>query len=415
MARASETRIPANQIPISRQRDASLAVVGTPNSGKSTLFNRLTGLRQRIGNYPGVTVEKHVGTLRYDDSIIELIDLPGTHTLSANSYEERIAVDVILGRMPGTPAPDGILAVVDATNLYQGLYLVQQLLELEVPVAVALTMTDAAEWEGITIDIERLSTHLAGAPVYPVIATTGKGLEALRHGLAQLHEQSVPQPEPAWPELRNAAVRLQEECRSSMRVAELERLLIDGPNEFNEGLVDRLGDGGNAALRRAQDSVFGIVPPLAAEARIRYRWVRDILADVQQQGRSIVSWRTRLTTFFNQPIPGTIGLFVVMALVFQAVFAWATPLMDLIDGTAASLAGSVHALLGDGAIASLLADGVISGVGSVVIFLPQILILFLFIIVLEDSGYLARAAYLMDRVMRSVGLSGQSVIPMISS
>ncbi len=156
LAKASETRIPANQIPISRHRDASLAVVGTPNSGKSTLFNRLTGLRQRIGNYPGVTVEKHVGTLRYDDAVIELVDLPGTHTLSANSYEERIAVDVIFGRMAGTPAPDGILAVVDATNLYQGLYLVQQLLELELPVAVALTMTDAAEWEVITIEIDRL-------------------------------------------------------------------------------------------------------------------------------------------------------------------------------------------------------------------------------------------------------------------
>lgn len=410
-----ETRIPANQIPISRHSDASLAVVGTPNCGKSTLFNRLTGLRQRIGNYPGVTVEKHVGTLRYDDSVIELIDLPGTHTLSANSYEERIAVDVILGRIPGTPTPDGILAVVDATNLYQGLYFIQQLLELELPVAVALTMTDAAEWEGITIDIDRLSARLGGAPVYPVIATTGKGLDALRQGLATLHERPAPQPEPAWPELRAAAERLKAERGSSMRLVELERLLIDGPNDFNAGLVTALGEGATAALRRAQDSVFDLVPPLAAEARVRYRWVRDVLADVQRQGRSIVSWRSRLTTFFNRPVPGTIGLFVVMALVFQAVFAWATPLMDLIDGAAASLAGSVHAMFGNGAIASLLADGVISGVGSVVIFLPQILILFLFIIVLEDSGYLARAAYLMDRAMRSVGLSGQSIIPMISS
>ena len=415
LAKASETRIPANQIPIHRHRDASLAVVGTPNSGKSTLFNRLTGLRQRIGNYPGVTVEKHVGTLRCNDAVIELVDLPGTHTLSANSYEERIAVDVIFGRMTGTQAPDGILAVVDATNLYQGLYLVQQLLELELPVAIALTMTDAAEWEGITIDIDQLSARLAGAAVYPVVATTGKGLDALRQGLAMLHDQPPPQPDPAWPELRAAAAQLKAECHSPMRLAELERLLVDGPNEFNEGLVAMLGEGGTAALRRAQDSVFGLVPPLAAEARVRYRWVRDVLADVQRQGRSIVSWRSRLTTFFNRPVPGTIGLFVVMALVFQAVFAWATPLMDLIDVTAASLAGSVHALLGDGAIASLFADGVISGVGSVVIFLPQILILFLFIIVLEDSGYLARAAYLMDRAMRSVGLSGQSIIPMISS
>ncbi|MGB5738898.1 MAG: ferrous iron transport protein B, partial [Woeseia sp.] len=189
----------------------------------------------------------------------------------------------------------------------------------------------------------------------------------------------------------------------------------DGPNEFNAGLVESLGEGAKDAIRRAQDSVFGLDPPLAAEARVRYRWVRDVLAEVQQQGPSLASLQSRVTNFLNRPIPGTIGLFLVMALVFQAVFAWATPVMDLIDTSAAALATAAHQALGEGAFASLIADGVISGVGSVVIFLPQILILFLFIIVLEDSGYLARAAYLMDRAMRSVGLSGQSVIPMISS
>ncbi|MGB5354255.1 MAG: ferrous iron transport protein B [Woeseia sp.] len=415
MNKASETRIPANQITIRGQRDAVLAVVGTPNSGKSTLFNRLTGLRQRIGNYPGVTVERHVGILRFEERLIELIDLPGTHTLSANSTEERIAVDVILGRMAGSPKPDGILAVIDATNLYQGLFLVQQLLELELPVAVALTMTDAADWEGIKIDLPRLSERLADAQVFPVVATTGRGLEDLRRGLASLHERAPPKPAAAWPELKNAATQLCAETAKSLRLVEAERLLIDGPNEFNAGLVESLGEGAKDAIRRAQDSVFGLDPPLAAEARVRYRWVRDVLAEVQQQGPSLASLQSRVTNFLNRPIPGTIGLFLVMALVFQAVFAWATPVMDLIDTSAAALATAAHQALGEGAFASLIADGVISGVGSVVIFLPQILILFLFIIVLEDSGYLARAAYLMDRAMRSVGLSGQSVIPMISS
>jgi ferrous iron transport protein B len=148
---------------------------------------------------------------------------------------------------------------------------------------------------------------------------------------------------------------------------------------------------------------------------VRYRWVRDVLADVQEQVPAIYSWRTRITDFLNRPIPGTIGLFVVMAIVFQAVFAWATPLMDLIDGSAAVLGSIIRAQLGDGALSSLLADGIVAGVGSVLVFLPQIIILFLFIILLEDSGYLARAAYLLDRLMRSVGLSGQSIIPMISS
>ncbi|NNC76406.1 MAG: ferrous iron transport protein B [Woeseiaceae bacterium] len=415
MTKPTETRIPANQIPISRHRDATLAVVGTPNSGKSTLFNRLTGLRQRIGNYPGVTVERHVGTLRYGERSVELVDLPGTHTLSANSFEERIAVDVILGRIEGAPPPDGIVAVVDATNLYQGLYLVQQLLELELPLVVALTMTDAAEFDGISIDYDRLSERLGGVGVFPVVATTGKGLDALRAALASLHEKSAAGIEAGWPELREASARLLASMDSPFRPVEVDRLLIDGPNDSNADLVSALGPSANDSIRRAQDQVFGMVPPLAAEARVRYRWVRDVLAEVQTQGKSIVSIRSRITNFLNRPIPGTIGLFLVMALVFQAVFAWATPIMDVIDGTAATLAAATHDVLGGGAFASLVADGVISGVGSVVIFLPQILILFLFIIVLEDSGYLARAAYLMDRAMRSVGLSGQSIIPMISS
>jgi ferrous iron transport protein B len=162
VTKQTETRVPLQDIPLSRQPDASIAVVGSPNSGKSTLFNRLTGLRQRIGNYPGVTVERHIGTLKTDNQTIELVDLPGTHGLSAHSLEEHIALDVVLGRIEGTQPPDAILAVVDATNLYQGLYLVQQLLELDLPVLIALTMLDAAEASGLKIDIEALSARLSG-------------------------------------------------------------------------------------------------------------------------------------------------------------------------------------------------------------------------------------------------------------
>ncbi len=415
MTKAKEIRVPLNQIATSRRADASIAVVGNPNSGKSTLFNRLTGLRQRVGNYPGVTVERHVGTLKLADASIELVDLPGTHALSAHSDEERIAIDVIMARLPGVAAPDGILAVVDATNLYQGLYLVQQLLELELPLVVALTMSDAAEAGGVEIDVARLSEWLAGTPVFPVVATTGRGLEPLRAALGKLKAQPAPVFAPVWPELAAAADDLFAEVEQKPRRADIERLLIDGPGASNQALLEALGADAGQKLRKAQDRVFGIDPPLAAEARVRYQWVRKVLADIQTEGRSLISWKTRLTGFLNRPVPGTIGLFLVMAIVFQAVFAWATPMMDLIDGTAATLGGMVANGLGDGALSSLVADGVIAGVGSVVIFLPQIIILFLFIILLEDSGYLARAAYLMDRAMRSVGLSGQSIIPMISS
>ena len=415
MTKSTETRVSLADITVSRHAEASIAVVGGPNSGKSTLFNRLTGLRQRIGNYPGVTVERHVGTLKSDNRTIELIDLPGTHALSAHSSEEQIAIDVIFGRMAGTQPPDGILAVVDATNLYQGLYLVQQLLEVEVPVVVALTMSDAAELGGIKIDIDKLSARLGGIKVCRVVATTGKGINELRNALIELPNDQPPRFADAWPELSAAASELAKSATVPLRRAEIERLLIDGASGANQHVLECLGNNASAQVERHRDQLFGRDPPLAKEARVRYAWVRDVLSDVQQKLPPFYSWRTRLTEFFNQPIPGTIGLFVVMAVVFQAVFAWATPIMDAIDAATAALGMFVSRQLGDGAFSSLIGDGVIAGVGSVIVFLPQILILFLFIILLEDSGYLARAAYLLDRAMRSVGLSGQSIIPMISS
>lgn len=414
-ARPSEVRIPADAISLLRKADASIAVVGTPNSGKSTLFNRLTGLKQRIGNYPGVTVERHTGTLSEGDRTFELIDLPGTHGLNAHSLEERIAIDVIFGRMQGTNPPDAILAVVDATNLYQGLYLLQQLVELELPVIVALTMSDAAESAGTIIDIDALSAALGGVPVFRVVATTGSGIRALRDQLAQLPDVGWPTPPVIWPKLWKAASELAENAASTLRPAEVARLLIDEANDTNEDAVARLGTPDLTTIDRLRDELFGGEPALATEARIRYRWVRETLERVEKKAAPFATWRTRVTGFLNRPVPGTIGLFVVMAVVFQAVFAWATPIMDLIDGATVYLGALVTRWIGEGALASLLADGVIAGVGSVIIFLPQIMILFLFIILLEDSGYLARAAYLLDRAMRSFGLSGQSIIPMISS
>lgn len=415
MTKQTETRVLLQDIPVSRQPDASIAVVGSPNSGKSTLFNRLTGMRQRIGNYPGVTVERHIGTLKTDNQTIELVDLPGTHGLSAHSLEEHITVDVVLGRIEGTQPPDGILAVVDATNLYQGLYLVQQLLELDLPVLIALTMSDAAETSGLKIDIEALSARLSGVQICPVVATTGKGINDLRNALVELAGQPAPAPSESWPELSSAARELAEQATVPLRPAEIERLLIDGPIGANKHVLECLGDNAEAEVQRFREQLFGSEPPLAREARVRYAWVREVLTEVQNQVPVFYSWRSRLRSWINQPIPGTIGLFVVMAIVFQAVFAWATPVMDLIDNVTAVLGSIASSQFGGGALSSLVSDGVIAGVGSVVIFLPQIIILFLFIILLEDSGYLARAAYLMDRAMRSVGLSGQSIIPMISS
>jgi ferrous iron transport protein B len=372
-------------------------------------------MRQKTGNYPGVTVEKHVGVAKFGETRVELIDLPGMFALSAHSLEERIAADVVLGRIPDMERPDGVLAVVDTTHLYQGLYLVQQLLELGLPVMVALTMTDAAEASGIQVDAKALQKRLGGIAVCPVVATTGQGVDELLEVLCDLAGEASPEPPEFWSELNAISEELARDLPATVPRFEVERALIDHDSDLAAEVANYLGADGAERLSACRERLFGSEPPLADEARRRYAWVRDVLGEVQTAAPVITTWGSRLAMFMNRPVPGTVGLFVVMAVVFQAVFAWATPLMDAIDNGAAFLSAAVHANFGDGAFASFLADGVIAGVGSVIVFLPQILILFLFIIFLEDSGYLARAAYLMDRLMRSVGLSGQSIIPMISS
>ena len=415
MAKSSVTSVSVDEITVSRRSFGRIVIVGNPNSGKSTLFNRLTGLRQQTTNYPGATVEKHVGTAAVGKIILELIDLPGIFSLGAHSLEERIAVDVILGRMSGTNTPSGILAVVDMTNLYQGLYLLQQLMGLELPMVVALTMSDAADVKGLRVDINGLQARLGGVVVCPVVGTTGQGINALRQALAEL-PGSPPSDLPAfWPELNKAVQQVSVQLKEFTHRVEIERALIDGFSESEQDMLDRFCESDNIRLAEARRQLFGDEPPLATEARYRYKWIREVLDEVQQKTPPIYTWIARVHAWVNRPVPGTIGLFVVMAIVFQAVFAWATPMMDAIDTGSKAFGNFLALQVPEGALASLLSDGVVAGVGSVIVFLPQIVILFLFVILLEDSGYLARAAYLMDRAMRSVGLSGQSIIPMISS
>jgi ferrous iron transport protein B len=412
MSEAIEVHVPIGSIGIRRRANASIAVIGNPNSGKSTLFNRLTGLRQTTGNYPGVTVEKHSGTVQLESSAVELVDLPGIYCLGGFSADERIAVDVILGRVPETPKPDGMLVVLDSTHLYQGLYLLQQLMELHVPIVVALTMTDAATANGIDISVEVLQRYLGGIRICPVVATTGKGIDSLKEALGQLITTKVTVRPESWPELSQTADMLSEKAGHAIpRIDIIQALLHPASPEAKK--VSHLLD--MQLLSETQATLFGEEPPQAVEARKRYRWVREVLGEAQQQAPILERFGAKALRWINRPWPATLLFFAVMAMVFQAVFSWATPLMDGIDFGAAALGNWVSGHLPEGAVSSFISDGVIAGVGSVIIFLPQILILFLFIIVLEDSGFLARTAFLMDRVMRSVGLSGQSVIPMLSS
>jgi ferrous iron transport protein B len=412
MTEQSTVYVPLEKIGIRHRTTASIAVIGNPNSGKSTLFNRLTGLRQTTGNYPGVTVEKHAGTLQLESSAIQLIDLPGIYCLGGYSVDERIAVDMILGRIADTPAPDGLLVVLDATHLYQGLYLLQQLMEMQVPIVVALTMTDVATASGIDISIEVLQRHLDGIHIHPVVATTGRGLDGLKETLASVMEAHKPAIPESWPELSETADRLTLQADNSMQRIDVIQALLHPDSSQSNRLAELLGE---PLLSQTRASLFGSEPPQAVEARHRYEWVRSVLDEAQQQAMLLDRFGAKVLRWMNRPWPATLMFFAVMALVFQAVFSWATPMMDAIDSGASMLGSWVNSSLPAGAISSFIADGVIAGVGSVLVFLPQILILFLFIIVLEDSGFLARAAFLMDRVMRSVGLSGQSVIPMLSS
>jgi len=409
---STEVKIPVSGIGIRHKARASIALIGNPNAGKSTLFNRLTGLRQTTGNFPGVTVEKHTGTVQLAHSAINLIDLPGIYSLDGTSTDERIAVDVTLGRVPGTDRPSGLLVVIDATHIYQGLYLLEQLLELQLPTMVALTMIDVATANGTSIDIDALQDSLGGVPVYAVSSITGHGLDVLKERLEQVTTIPCPSIPASWPELSETAQQISQQLGQDWQRIDVIQALLQTHPGFAGKLGDLLGQDTVAKLRL---KLFGDAPPAAAEARQRYQWVKKVIAQVQEQAPLYSKIGARLAQWTNRPWPATLLFFAVLLLVFQAVFTWATPMMDAIDGLSSGLGRWIITQLGDNALSSFLADGVIAGVGSVLIFLPQILILFLFIIILEDTGYLARTSFLMDRVMRTVGLSGQSVIPMLSS
>ncbi len=397
--------------------DAVIAVIGNPNTGKSTLFNALTGLRQKTANYPGVTVERHTGILQIGNRRLNLVDLPGAYSLAAQSPDEMVAIDVLLGHVEDLPQPQAILAVADATNLRRNLFLVTQLAELGLPIVLAVNMTDLAEQQNIRIDYEKLGSRL-GVTVVPVVASSGKNLDRLREALLAA-PGSEPPPRPRLlPTVDEAARNLWHRLQDSgshLTEYEVERALIDAQGvaerrfEFSSGpeflaelveLRSRLSTGGSLA---------------AMEAKARYDLINTLLEDVEQREKRKLKPADRLDRLTNDPLLGSILFVLVMGTVFQAVFSWSAPLMDLIDQATAGLGHFVSASLPPGALNDLLVDGVIAGVGSVVIFLPQILILFAFIILLEDSGYMPRAAFMMDRVMRSVGLSGQSFIPMLSS
>ncbi len=401
-------------------RKYTAALVGNPNTGKTTLFNALSGLRQHVGNYPGVTVETKKGQTTCAGQPFELIDLPGTYSLAPRSPDEMVAVDVILGQVPGEPRPDVVLAIVDASNLDRNLYLTTQLLELGVPVVVALNMMDVAERQGLRIDTEGLAARL-GVRVVPIQANKGKGLDRLREALAAAAAAGkVPQGPPFPEAFEREVATLHQAVGEDVPAFLIRRLLLDVGGYTERRLIEHVGEGIQQQVRQARERLAAASCPVpAVEARARYAWIRDIThACVQRPAQRPITWTDRLDQVLTHKIWGTLVFLVVMFLVFQSIFTWARPLMKLINQGKDVLADGLrppHGLLPTGPLTSLLVDGVLEGVGSILVFLPQILILFAFIAILEDCGYMARAAFLMDKLMSRCGLSGKSFIPMLSS
>ena len=332
-----------------------LALLGNPNSGKTALFNQLTGSRQKVANYAGVTVERKEGQLHSPSGrSYAVLDLPGAYSLQPASLDEAITRDLLRGFYPGEAAPDVVVCVVDATNLRLHLRFVLEVRQMGTPMIVALNMSDAAARRGIDIDRQALEREL-GVPVVETVAVRRHGARALVEGIDQL------------------AAHMRPPTRQL-------------PDAGTQGLDATL----HAETRRL----------LAAAVAMPTRTAR--IDDA-------------LDRWLLHPLFGLLTLAVVMFLIFQAVYAWATPVMDLIDAGTVALGQWVGARMGDGPLASLMVDGIIAGLGGVIIFLPQILVLFAFILALEESGYLPRAAFLLDRMMAGAGLSGRSFIPLLSS
>lgn len=334
--------------------DLRIALVGVPNCGKTALFNRLTGSHQKVANYPGVTVERKEGSFRdATDRRYTVLDLPGTYSLAPTTLDEAITRDVVLGRIATEAQPDVIVCVVDATHLSLGLRLVLELKRLARPMVVAINRADLARRRGFRFDARRLASEL-GVPVVETVAVQSGGAQSLVRVLGDF-PAAPPAPLSDWQSAdREAIARAQAEVRRVLAVA-----------NYTEPLRTRAAGVADAVLMH--------------------------------------------------PIAGMLILAAVLFFVFQAVFSWAALPMDAIDAGVAAIGSWANGVLPAGAVRSLIVDGILAGIGSVVIFLPQILILFLFILLLEDSGYLPRAAYLLDRVMGRVGLSGRAFIPLLSS
>jgi ferrous iron transport protein B len=402
------------------KRAATVALIGNPNTGKSTLFNALCGMRQRVGNYPGVTVEKKLGRCEIHGRPFQIIDLPGSYSLAPRSPDEMVAVEVLLGLRDDVAPIDAVVCIVDASNLERNLYLVNQVLELNLPVVIALNMVDIAADKGLEIDVAALRTRL-GIPVIEVQANRKRGLADLRQAISTVvNDVPKPRPSPFPAEFQLKVAELEEiaaaENHSLPRYL-VERLLLDTSGFLSEGGLSGITPRLRSAVHESREHLASAGCPVpAVEAMARYQWVGEITTGVVRRAESRpMSFTDRLDRLLTHRVWGTVVFLAVMLLMFESVFYFGEYASAGIAFLKSGLSDFVSQRMAEGALRSLVVDGVIEGVGGVVTFLPQIFVLFLFIAILEDCGYMARAAYLMDKVMSRVGLSGKSFIPLLSS
>lgn len=393
-------------------------LVGNPNTGKTTLFNALTGLRHRVGNYSGVTVETKTASVRHHSREILITDVPGTYSLSPRSPDEMLTVDLLLGRRREMSRPDVVVCIVDASNLERNMYLATQVFELEIPVVIALNMTDVAAAQEILIDVQRLEQSL-GVPVVAIQANAKVGLEELVQAIVSAANDRRLAPIVEFPvAFRNTVERLAAHlAESNIDVPGylIERALCDVDGSAQQQLVSQIAIGPLLESLRDELSHTSCGVPMV-EARARYAWIREhVRPAVQRPLQRRRTWTDRIDGVLLHPVLGMGVFLLVMAIVFQSIFTFAGYLMDPIDAGFALVADWVGPWLPEGPLRSLVTNGVVAGVGSVLIFLPQILILFGFLAILEDTGYMARAAFLMDKIMAGCGLSGKSFVPLMSS
>jgi ferrous iron transport protein B len=401
-----------------------IILTGNPNCGKTTVFNALTGLRARVGNYAGVTVERKEGRLAGSskENPVTVLDLPGTYSLSPQSLDEQIARDVLFHRLPEVPPPDLVVVVVDGSNLQRNLYFATQVIELGYPTLIALNMVDLAEENGHQIDCKALAKEL-GVPVLPLVASKAIGLPELRERiLAGTKPPSTPKRFAALPasfaaEVDSLATTLAQSFPENEYQAEAEASLILGDERFLSSSADhypnRISDAITQARHRLEQAG---VDWRSAAIEARYVCISRIQQAVTVETAAETDTLTdRLDRVLTHKVWGLLIFVLIMTAMFQSIFSFAELPMRGLEHGVKWVGQVVGGWMGPGPLRSLLVEGVIAGVGAVIVFLPQICLLFLFIGLLEDTGYMARAAFLMDRLMSKVGLHGKSFIPMLSS